>query len=106
MPNHAGTTRTRESETGAVITLSGEIDGSNAASIGEALGSVDRRAESSVVADMADVTFMDSQGLKALLVARQELAAEGGSLRLRRPPTCVLLVLDLTGVRELFSIEE
>ena len=95
----------RSGDTGALVVLEGEIDVENAGSVGEAIMSARRGEGSSVVVDMTDVTFMDSQGLKVLLIARQDLAAEGGLLRLRRPPECVLLVLELTGVRELFSID-
>ena len=96
----------RAHDAGALIVLRGEIDGANADDVGEQIADAGRRPGSMVLVDMADVTFMDSQGLRMLLVARQALAAEGGLLQLVRPPKCVRLVLDLSGVTELFSIDE
>jgi anti-sigma B factor antagonist len=97
--------RRERTDTGALIVLRGEIDGLNATEVRDRIVGARRRASSTVVVDMADVTFMDSQGLRALLEARQLLAEDGAPLRLVRPARCVLLVLSLTGVQELFSIE-
>jgi anti-sigma B factor antagonist len=95
----------RSGDTGAVVEVRGDIDGLNADAIGHRIARARRRPGSSVVLDMSDVTFMDSQGLRMLLEARQALADDGGVFRLLRPPQCVLLVLDLTGIRDPFSIE-
>lgn len=97
---------TRTHDTGALIVLRGDIDNANADDVRETIATVRRRQGSTVVVDMADVTFMDSQGLRVLLEARQALAVEGGLLRLVRLPRCVRMVLDLSGVTELFSIDD
>jgi anti-anti-sigma factor len=87
------------------VTLSGEIDLRNAGTITEAVTTCSAAGRSSITLDMGEVTFMDSQGLQALLVARQQLADAGGLLVLRRSPESVLTLLDVCGVRELFSID-
>ena len=97
--------RRERTDTGALIALRGEIDAANANEIRDRIAGVRRRGTSSVVVDMADVTFMDARGLRALLEARQAVAEDGGSLRLVRPSHAVAMVLELTGVRELFSID-
>ena len=87
------------------IVLHGEIDLATAGAITEGVANARAAGHSSITIDLADVTFMDSQGLQGLLSVRQQLAGVGGLLTLRRPPARVLSLLDMCGVRELFSIE-
>jgi anti-anti-sigma factor len=58
-----------------------------------------------VVFEMSGVTFVDSQGLRALLSARSALQKSNRLLVLRRPPRNALLVMEVCGVRDLFVIE-
>lgn len=51
------------------------------------------------------MTFMDSQGLAALLSARQEAESQGGSLRLEGVPRRVLKLLQLTRLDTMFTID-
>jgi anti-anti-sigma factor len=87
------------------VVLHGDIDLATAGDITEAVATARAAGRSWVIIDMTDVTFMDSQGLQALLCARHELADVGGLLTLRGTPEQVLVLLDVCGVRELFSIE-
>jgi anti-anti-sigma factor len=50
------------------------------------------------------VTFLDSSGIRALLVARQHALACGTRLVLRRPSPPVQRVLELTRLTERFEI--
>src|SRR5204862_7312096 len=58
----------------------------------------------SVLLDMADVTFLSSSGLRALLLLRKELLAHGGELRLCRLQPQVQEVFALTGFTQVFTI--
>lgn len=51
-----------------------------------------------MVFDLALVTFMDSQGLHALLRASKALRGIGGDVRLRAPSPTVRRLLTLSGV--------
>jgi anti-sigma B factor antagonist len=68
-----------------------------------------RRAEAAeaklVVIDLADVEFIDSSGLQALLKARERLSRHGLRLSLSRPSAQVRQLLELTGTLGLFSVE-
>jgi anti-sigma B factor antagonist len=57
-----------------------------------------------VVVDMSDTTFMDSSGLRALLLARQRMEEDGGSLLLSGCSPQVLRVFEATGLSEHFQI--
>ena len=57
-----------------------------------------------VLVDMSETTFMDSSGLRALLIARRRMEEEGGTLLLSGCGAQVLRVLEATGLRDRFRI--
>lgn len=56
-----------------------------------------------LVIDCSGVTFMDSMGLRVLVHAMQRASANGRYVTLAAPSQPVVQVLDLTGVRSLFT---
>ena len=58
-----------------------------------------------VVIDLADVTFIDSTAIQALVRGQRTLAANRQRLRLVNPATVVTRVLDLTGLAHHFAID-
>jgi anti-sigma B factor antagonist len=95
-----------ESPDGTVIvTLAGEFDLSVETLFAQAVtNDVVLAGHSSVVLDLAAVTFLDSSGIRALLVARRRALACGTRLVLRRPSPPVQRVLTLTGLSERLEI--
>ena len=89
---------------GTCIAVAGEVDAHTAPQMKAALLEAVSRHRS-VVVDLSAVTFMDSQGLAALLRARQEAEARAGSLCLERVPAGVLKLLRITGLDSLFIID-
>ena len=86
------------------VTVAGEVDAYTAPDLLTALLAaveVDPR----LTVDLAAVTFMDSQGLSALLRARQETEHRGGTLRLEAVPPQVLKLLQLTCLDTVFTID-
>jgi stage II sporulation protein AA (anti-sigma F factor antagonist) len=57
-----------------------------------------------VVVDLADLTFMDSSGIKALVRLRAMLVGSGSHLVLQRPRDAVCRVLELAGLRGFFDV--
>jgi anti-anti-sigma factor len=57
------------------------------------------------VLDIAGVDFIDSTGLRTLLIAARRSHAEGSTLALRHTGTAVRRVLEITGTTELFELE-
>lgn len=56
--------------------------------------------------DLAEVTFIDSQGLKAILEARQSLRDAGAALVLEHPPVAVRRLLSITSLDGLLDVRE
>lgn len=78
------------------VSLAGELDIATVPALEETLADVSSD-EGSLILELAELTFMDSTGLRAFLrVARQREAV--GRLVLRGPTARVLKVLDISGV--------
>lgn len=92
-----------------VVTLRGELDVVEAASLAAALLAVAARGPE-IVADLTDLEFIDSSGAAALVLARKEARRAGGDLLLAAPQEQVLRFLTLTGLAGVFlvlaSVEE
>lgn len=84
-----------------VLVMAGEID---LATSGQFRAVVDEALveKSSLVADMAEVAFMDSTMLRELLRAHRDLEAAGRRFVLAAPQAPVRRLLDLTGTARLF----
>lgn len=84
-----------------LVVVGGEIDTASASQLESALTA---EPESTVVADLTGVGFIDSTGLRALLRAKQALDEAGGQLLLVIAEGPVERILDLTGVTDQFQI--
>jgi anti-anti-sigma factor len=78
------------------LTVTGGVDGANAARLRQAIVDAGIHSEGEVEVDLAGVTFMDSTGLRALADASTEL----GSLELVLccVPRQVSRILEVTGI--------
>lgn len=92
----------RLDSTGAlVVTLSGELDSSNAASLQERVASIPPQPAQPLIFDLTDLRFMDSAGIAVLIGA----ATKASSVSLRNPSPIIRRVLEATGLSSVFSIE-
>lgn len=57
-----------------------------------------------VIADLSDVGFMDSTGLRSLILSHDEVKEAGGELRLVYGEGPVQRIIDLTGLGDRFSV--
>lgn len=81
-----------------VVTLPAEIDMANAGQIGAQLGAALARGVTAVVADMTATTFCDSSGIRVLVLAHQQAAANNAELRVVIPSASVRRALAITNV--------
>jgi anti-anti-sigma factor len=89
-----------------VLRLIGELDLSGVDSFEEALGA-ELNADGSVIAlDLHELRFMDSSGLRALVMADRRCKDADRSLVLVRPSGAVERVLRLTDVSERLELVE
>src|SRR5215207_1290717 len=88
----------------ACVAVAGEVDVDTAPRMRDALLEAIAEGEA-VFVDLGSVTFMDSVGLSALIVARHAADARGLPLRLRNVPPRVLKLLTLTGLDDWLTVE-
>jgi anti-sigma B factor antagonist len=89
---------------GLCVAVTGEVDAYTAPEMRAQLLDA-MRLNPVVIVDLSAVTFMDSQGLAALLRARQEAESSGGRLRLEGVPSRILRLLQLTRLDSVFTID-
>jgi len=94
------------SEGCVTVRLVGELDLSTAALVREAALAAMRQHLPVIRVDLSGVIFMDSTGLEALLATRRRAALEGGQLALVNPGRYVMRLLEISGLDQLFEIEE
>jgi anti-anti-sigma factor len=95
----------RESDHGVIVTVRGDIDLATAHDLEACVrGALD--GASSVVVDMAGVTFLDSSGLRSLVLLQEEAQSHGTSITLRSTQRNVRRVFDLTGLAATFSFSD
>jgi anti-anti-sigma factor len=66
---------------------------------------LDPTSDTTVELDMSEVTFVDSQGLGAILRARSYLDARRCTLKVTRPQRQFLRLIELTGLAEVLPLE-
>ncbi|MBA2609944.1 MAG: STAS domain-containing protein [Actinobacteria bacterium] len=81
----------------AEVAVAGEVDVSTEAILREALVGLVERGAKDLVVDLADVTFLDSSGLRALI----EVIRLGGKLTLRHLRPAVRLVFNIVTIPSL-----
>lgn len=97
----------RQQDEAAVLALSGELDIASAPDFERALADLDgSEATSRLVLDLSELTFMDSTGLRALLLARQRAVESDRELILRPGPRQVQRVFELSGTLDRFRFED
>jgi anti-anti-sigma factor len=80
--------------------LRGEIDLSNAEQLLDKLVGVYDEHGPFLELDLADVAFIDSSGIRTLLLASREASRRGGALLIVRPSPPVVSVVRLSGFDE------
>jgi anti-anti-sigma factor len=83
-----------------VLRLIGEFDLAGVDAFEEELRRLPRPEERTLVLDLRDLTFMDSSGLRSVVIADRRTRADGMRFVVVRGRERVNRVLDLTGVSE------
>jgi anti-anti-sigma factor len=90
----------------SVYRLEGEIDMSAAEALLVRTTELAAAHDGDLVLDLAAITFIDSGGMRALLIVRENLAAAGRALRLANVTPEVKRLLDLVGLTGVLSGDE
>lgn len=87
------------------VVIAGEVDMVSASVVEQALLAAVGRATVNLVVDLKSVSFLDSSGLRALIVGREHAAGVGVTFRIDSPQPVVARVLQVTGVAESFGVQ-
>jgi anti-sigma B factor antagonist len=85
----------------AVVTVAGELDASNAATLQATVATIVAKRPERVVFSLGSLRYMDSAGISVLLSAAEKVQA----VHLRDPSPVVRRVIELTGLAGVLSIE-
>jgi anti-sigma B factor antagonist len=88
----------------ALVMLAGELDTSNVAQLYEELAGLIREGVRHIAIDLAELQFVDSTGLSALVAAHKRAEALGGELILPSPNRDIRRLFEVTGIDTFFSI--
>ncbi len=89
-----------------IIEVSGEVDLYNVSELKKALFSITDGKYNSVVVDMANVNYMDSSGIGALVAGQKKMRAHNGKFALMNIHDDVLNILKLATLDKFFKIYE
>jgi anti-sigma B factor antagonist len=81
-----------------VVRIRGDLDMSTTDALTDAL--TEAAAGGDVLAELTDVTFMDSSALSAIVSSARKVAAAGGRLTLGQRSSVVDRVLEITGLAD------
>jgi len=88
------------------IALNGECDVQMFPDVDELIRDSLSNGYSAVRVDLRGLTFIDSSGIRALLMARNQAESVGSSLAIVPGPQPVMRVFELLGLRDHFAFEE
>lgn len=86
------------------LIVSGEVDLESSRALSEALSEVVSSRQVSL--DLTGVGYMDSTGLRTILVAKEELERAGGNLNVVAASNIVNRLIQISGVSELLGQPE
>jgi anti-sigma B factor antagonist len=89
-----------------LLRAKGDVDAYTAPGLRAQLHEATGGAEELVVVDLAEITFIDSAGLGALVGAHRRMREAGGRLRIVRPPALVARAFELTGLHEVLDLTD
>jgi anti-sigma B factor antagonist len=88
----------------ALVMLAGELDTSNVAQLYEELADLTREGVRHIAINLAELEFVDSTGLSALIAVHKRADALGGELVLLSPNRDVRRLFEVTGIDTYFTI--
>jgi anti-anti-sigma factor len=97
---------TKRSGSKAIVHVKGDLDAFSAPSLEAEVVHLIAGNATDVVFDLSGTGFLDSSGLRALLVAERSVLDNGGTMSLRAPSEAVRRLLEITGLSEHFPQED
>ena len=85
------------------VTINGEVDASSAPLLATRLAELRSNGAALIIVNASHVEFMDSTGLRALIVADKAMRSIGGRLLIEGMSGAVQRVLEITGLLERYG---
>ncbi|MEU1004743.1 STAS domain-containing protein [Streptomyces tibetensis] len=98
------TVRQLDTTTGPVLYVAGDLDFDRAPVLRSRLDQLPLSRGQCLVLDLSGLAFCDSEGITALLAARQHALAAGADIALAAVPANLLRVLTLVGLDQVFTL--
>ncbi|MFF5565126.1 STAS domain-containing protein [Streptomyces sp. NPDC012623] len=95
---------THATPAGPALALRGELDHHSAPLLREAIDRVTLHADEQMVLDLSGLTFCDSSGITAFIVARNRTLESGAAIALAGTPPHILRVLRIVGLDQIFPL--
>jgi len=90
-----------------VVSISGEVDLSNATDVSEAIGRVASADVTVIVVDLSETAYLDSSGIAMLFRLAERLGHRRQELRLVVPPDSpVRAALELTNLPQAIAVQD
>jgi anti-anti-sigma factor len=99
-------TRREGDDAHRVLAVDGELDITTAPVLEREVNRCAVDGTEEIVIDLRDVAFIDSSGLRSLVVAKRMCDRRHVKLSLRDPSAHARRILDLTGLNRLFVVDE
>lgn len=107
VPGPPGSFEVRSTGTAGEVLLRGELDAYTAPQLDAVLSAVARPGgPKRIVVDLGELDFIDVSGVDALVSANQGAQRTGSQLVLRGVPRQTLKLLEITGLNQVFTIED
>jgi len=87
----------------ARVIVAGEVDAHTSAELEQGFEEALAGGATTLIVDVAQMSFIDSSGLRVLVQTRKRLVDAGGALELQQPSDTVVRLLELTGLGELLE---
>jgi anti-anti-sigma factor len=89
-----------------IVSLTGEMDIATAPELPRRLETLHGAGPHQIVVDLSNLTFIDSTGINALVVAAKAIRGNGGEMTLVAPTPHTQRVFEIVHLSEVVSIEQ
>ena len=91
---------TLQGDFGTTIKLAGELDSASCSELARGFEAAIPALGGELVMDLGEVTFIDSSGMRAIIMIERRAGEEGIALALTPPPADVTALLQITGITD------
>ena len=88
-----------------VVAVGGEIDIATSPELSRRLEGLDGAGSFQVVVDLSGLTFLDSSGIRSLVVSSREIEGRGGTMILAAPQPHIQRVFSTVHLSDVIAIE-